>query len=321
MDPKVNGQLQKDWGLMVAAYLFLGGVGAGAYVIGAINGLASGTTGLATEVALWISWPAVLVGSGCLVADLGAPFKAILAGVKVGTSWIARGFWIISIFMILAFIHMVLVLFMGTPADAPLITAVSVAAIVCGVGTMAYTGILLSASKGIPFWRSGVVPVVFVVSALVTGHFTVMIGMAFVGETGATVTELKVMALEATALVAFEVLAIFFFLQAAYKTPDSKESAQRILRLTAFVVGYFIGGLALPLILMLVVYSAEEASADALIGLSVAGAVLGLLGGLILRYAVLKTGTLPTWNIAGFKFRRISRPKDAKPSIGLLPPQ
>ena len=30
MDPKVNGQLQKEWGWLIAAYLFLGGVAGGA---------------------------------------------------------------------------------------------------------------------------------------------------------------------------------------------------------------------------------------------------------------------------------------------------
>ena len=50
-------------------------------------------------------------------------------------------------------------------------------------------------------------------------------------------------------------------------------------------------------------------------------AALGLAGGLLLRQAVLVCGTLPTWNIAGFEFRRIARPKEPKPDIGMLPPQ
>ena len=37
MDPKVNGQLQHDWSWLIAVYLFLGGVGGGAYTIAAIN--------------------------------------------------------------------------------------------------------------------------------------------------------------------------------------------------------------------------------------------------------------------------------------------
>jgi formate-dependent nitrite reductase membrane component NrfD len=163
MDPKVNGQLQEDWNWLVAIYLFLGGVGAGAYTIAAINSFIGEGAELSTAVGLWIGFPALLIGSLCLVADLGSPTRAVLAGMKPKTSWIARGFWIISAFMILAFGHLVLYL-----TDGPAQGVVAVAGIVFAVGTMAYTGILLGASKGIPFWRSGVVPVVFVVSALVT---------------------------------------------------------------------------------------------------------------------------------------------------------
>ena len=43
-------------------------------------------------------------------------------------------------------------------------------------------------------------------------------------------------------------------------------------------------------------------------------------GGLILRWAVLKSGTLPTWHMAGFEFRRNPRPQAPKPEIGHLPP-
>ncbi|MCJ7627134.1 MAG: polysulfide reductase NrfD, partial [Longimicrobiales bacterium] len=180
MDPKVNGQLQTEWGWLVAIYLFLGGVGAGAYTIAAINGFLGESLELSTTVGLWISFPALMIGSAFLLADLGSPSRAILAGMKPGTSWIARGFWIISAFMILAFIHLLLHR-SGQPAGSAAVTVVSIAGIVFAVLTMAYTGVLLGASKGVPFWRSGIVPVVFVVSALVTGHFTIMLGVTLFG--------------------------------------------------------------------------------------------------------------------------------------------
>jgi len=325
MDWKVNGQMQTEWSWLVAIYLFLGGVGAGAYTIGAINGLAGEQTGLATTVGLWVSFPALIVGSVCLLADLGSPMRAVLAGVKPKTSWIARGFWIITLFMILAFLHFVLNLFTDvarTPGGSTAITFISVAGIVFAVLTMAYTGILLGASKGIPFWRSGVVPVVFVISALVTGHFTIMIGMVIFGEGATTSAALRIMAMEATALVVLEVLAIFFFLNAAYKLPDPRESAERILRMRSFVIGYFILGLGVPLALMLVLYiNMAAAGTREIRAVSIIGAGLGLVGGLILRQAVLVCGALPTLNIAGFQFRRIARPKEPRPDMGLLPPR
>jgi formate-dependent nitrite reductase membrane component NrfD len=315
MDPKVNGQLQTEWNWLIAIYLFLGGVGAGAYTIAAINGFVGESLQLSTTVGLWISFPALLIGSAALLADLGQPAKAVYAGMKPGTSWIARGFWIISIFMILAFVHFLLHQF-GDAAGSGVVKVLSGVTIVFAVATMAYTGILLGASKGMPFWNSGIVPVVFVISALVTGHFTIMLGVALFGEGAEIAAEMKTMAAEAAAFVVFEVLAIVFFLQAAFKRPDSRESAERILNKRYFIVGYFVLGLAVPLALMLTVYLSSAGVAIAAVG-----ALLGLIGGLILRQGVLVCGALPTWNIAGFKFRRIARPKEPKPAMGMLPPQ
>jgi formate-dependent nitrite reductase membrane component NrfD len=318
MDPKVNGQLQHEWGWLIAAYLFLGGVGAGAYTIAAINGFMGEGLAASTAVGLWIGFPALLIGTLFLIADLGSPSRAFLAAMKPKSSWIARGTLIISVFMVLSLLHLVLYRF--TDVGPGVINTVAVAGIVFAVGTMAYTGILLGASKGIPFWRTGAVPVVFVISALVTGHFTIMIGVAQIGGT-AEVPALRVMALEAAILVVLEVLAIAFFLQAAFRQPDSRESAERIMRKRMFVVGYFVAGLAVPLVLMLLAYRyLPEAGAAAAIALVSIGALLGLIGGLILRQAVLICGALPTLNMAGFEFRRIARPKEPKPDVGLLPP-
>jgi formate-dependent nitrite reductase membrane component NrfD len=296
MDPKVNGQLQHDWGWLIAVYLFLGGVGGGAYTIAAINSFMEASPVLSTTVGLWIAFPALLVGTVFLIADLGSPTRAVLAGMKPGTSWIARGTWIISAFMVLSFVHLVLHQFTGigeTSGGATLINVIAAAGIIFAVGTMAYTGILLGASKGIPFWRSGIVPVVFVVSATVTGHFAIMLGMAFFGDTASLVMPFKTMALEAAGLVVLEVLAILFFLQAAFRQPDPR----------------------------LFLYSTTLETGSTKILVVITGAILGLIGGLILRQAVLICGALPTLNIAGFEFRRIHRPKEPKPDIGMLPPQ
>ncbi|MFH1842139.1 MAG: NrfD/PsrC family molybdoenzyme membrane anchor subunit [bacterium] len=325
MDPKVNGQMQHDWSWQIAIYLFLGGVGGGAYAIGAINSFLGHSLALSTTVGLWIAFPALAIGTLFLIADLGTPSKALLAGAKPGTSWISRGTWIISIFMVVSFAHLVLHRFtdMGeTASGATLFNVLAVVGTVFAVGTMAYTGILLGASKGIPFWRTGAVPVVFVVSAAVTGHFAIMLGISLFGSGSEIVAALQAMSLEAAGLVILEVLAIAFFLQAAFRVPDSRESAERILSKRLFVVGYFIIGLAAPLALMLIVYFASSnggiGSNSTLVAL---GALLGLIGGLILRQTVLICGALPTLNMAGFKFRRIHRPKEPKPGIGLMPPQ
>ena len=322
MDPRVNGQLQKYWGLLLAIYLFLGGVGGGAYTIAAINSFFGKSAELSTIVGLWIGFPALLIGSIALIFDLGNPSKFLLAGMKPGTSWIARGFWVISLFMVFAFLHLVLHQFTEVGKTTSWMNILAILGIIFAILTMAYTGLLLSSSKGIPFWRSGVVPVVFVISAVVTGHFSIMIGMVIFNQGTATASEIGIMAVEAAALVVLELLAIWFFLQAAFKQPDSRESAERILRNRMFVVGYFIFGLGVPLALMLILYFAMKgAGLEAILGIAFIGALLGLVGGLLLRLAILVCGALPTLNIAGFEFRRIARPKEPKPGIGLMPPK
>jgi formate-dependent nitrite reductase membrane component NrfD len=319
MDPNVNGQIQTEWRWLIAIYLFLGGVGGGAYTIAAINSFLGEALEPSTIVGLWISFPALIIGSLCLLADLGQPSKAVLAGLKPGTSWIARGFWIISIFMIVAMCHTWLALFGNAGED--LLRIVAVIGIIFAVSTMAYTGILLGASKGITFWRSGAVPVVFVISATVTGHFAIMIGLVLFNTAG-SLEALRPMAAEAATLVVFEVLAIAFFLQSAWKHPDPRESVERLLSNGAFIAGYVLGGLVAPLILMLLVYRfMPNAGEMQLLSITALGAALGLIGGLILRWAVLRFGALPTLNVAGFEFRRVAKPKDPKPGIGLLPPQ
>ena len=87
------------------------------------------------------------------------------------------------------------------------------------------------------------------------------------------------------------------------------------------LIFHFVLGLGAPLVLMLLLYyGMSEAAVGAILGLTWLGALLGLAGGLILRWGVLVCGALPTLNIAGFEFRRIARPKEPRPGIGLLPP-
>jgi len=321
MDPKVNGMMQRYWGWLIAAYLFLGGMGAGAYAFAAINTFMGKIAAPATTVGLWLGFPALLVGSILLLADLGSPTRAFFAGAKPGTSWMARGFWIISLFMVIAFIHLVYVYF-GASRTEPsgLEHTIAAVGLLFAILTMAYTGILLGAAKGIPLWRTGVVPVVFTVSGLVTGHFAIIIGVAMVFPAQLAEGALRIMALEAVVLVVVEVLTILFFLQGAYKLPDSRESAERMLRRGSFIFGYFVLGLGVPLVVMLYLLFGSGTEQSTVVSLAFASGVLGLLGGLILRHAVLVCGALPTLNMTGYQFRRIPRPKEPRAHIGKVPP-
>lgn len=322
MNPKMNGQLQKDWHWLIAVYLFLGGVGAGAYVVAGVSVLLGGAWEQFTAVALSLSWPVVAIGSLFLVLDLGSPHNAFRVASKPGTSWISRGALIISAFMAVSFTHFLghvwpLDFARGAPNQA-LATLLSIVGIVLAFSTMAYTGALLGASKGLPFWRTGALPDLFIVSALLNGALAVMLGMVVVKDTAALLHLFRLLALAAAGLILIELLMLFSHLHAAYKLPDPRESVVRLLAKPSFVFVDLVLGLAVPLALFLVV-ALGSVEASAVSPLAVVGSILGLSGGLVLRHAVLSVGYLTTLNAAGFEFRRVERPFE-RASFGKLPP-
>ena len=84
-----------------------------------------------------------------------------------------------------------------------------------------------------------------------------------------------------------------------------------------FWYGVAFVGLLIPLLLdVLDVFTFGHASA----AITVVAALMGLLGGLLLRYVILAAGNMPTYLAAGFEFRPVRRPKDPMPPMGKLPP-
>ena len=67
MNPKANGQLQTEWGWLIEIYLFLGGIGGGAYTIAALNWFVGESAGASTRIGLWIGFPALAIGSLFLI--------------------------------------------------------------------------------------------------------------------------------------------------------------------------------------------------------------------------------------------------------------
>ena len=107
---------------------------------------------------------------------------------------------------------------------------------------------------------------------------------------------------------------LIVFLYNAYRTIESRFSAKRILAgpvAPAFWLGVIACGLVIPFFLEL---QGGHGIAATL------AAVLGLFGGLCLRYTVLAGGTLSPIIAAGFEFARVDRPKDPMPAMGKLPP-
>jgi formate-dependent nitrite reductase membrane component NrfD len=95
---------------------------------------------------------------------------------------------------------------------------------------------------------------------------------------------------------------------------ESRCSAKWILtgRMAApFWIGVVACGLIIPFLLEM--FGGEGSPAGI-------AAILGLAGGLFLRYVILAAGALDPIAAAGFEFVRVSRPKEPIPAMGKVPP-
>jgi len=311
MDSKLFGLAQTEWRWLIAIYLFLAGAGGGAHITGVAADFMGWTT--VATIGICLGWPCVLIGCLCLLADLGTVQNAWRVARKPDTSWIARGTIIISIFMIVAFIHTILWAWPGTMAggDATARHVVGVIGAVFAFGTMVYTGLLLGDAIPMPFWSTALLPILFFFSAASTGVMAVILAGVFAGVEEST---LLTLARADIVLIVVEALVLAAYLHGSYRHPNTRMSAEHVLSgpaATMFWMGVVICGLLIPLVI------------DAL-GIHGTGAaiasILGLIGGLCLRYVVLAGGAMYPMSAAGTDFRPVRRPKDPMPAMGKLPP-
>ncbi|MFC2171727.1 NrfD/PsrC family molybdoenzyme membrane anchor subunit [Acidobacteriota bacterium] len=301
---------QTVWGWMIAAYLFLAGVGAGAYATGVAINLYKPEWTTAAKCGIGLGFPLLAIGTLFLIADLGVKFRALRAFMNPGTSWIARGTIIISMFMILSFVHFIgwIWPFSFFAAASTGMKVLGIINLVFALLTMVYTGVLLGANRSIAFWCTAMLPLLFLISACSTGLMATILLYAFISpstgqfshDTLALLGGIDIM------LIVVECLALTFYIQATHQTFASRQSAKVVLkgRLAAhFWLGVVVIGLFIPLLteaIALLAGLGETAGAAIVIALIIA--VPGLIGGLFLRYVVLAGGIRSPLKAAGMEY-------------------
>ncbi|MHB8074668.1 NrfD/PsrC family molybdoenzyme membrane anchor subunit [Desulfosporosinus fructosivorans] len=156
------------WHWLIVIYLFLGGLGAGAYLTSfAVEQGWLGDAPTLKRAGYFIAAPVVALGTILLVFDLGQGLAkpwlliGLLANLRSVMTW---GVYILSAFILVGLVRAYLA-FKNKQAPVLLTWAGAILALATG----AYTGMLLTDVQAIPFWNTGMMPVFFVVSALSTG--------------------------------------------------------------------------------------------------------------------------------------------------------
>ena len=279
---------QSHWRWGVAAYLFLVGLGTGAYVVGVIADFRGPEWAALAEVGVLLGFPCCALAGLVKLSQLGKPSVGWRAWMRPRTSWIARGSLLLFSFLLVSFLHCALWIWpapevLGSAVEAR--HALGVVGAVLGACLMLYTGILLTAARPIAFWSTAILPVLFLVSGLLSGMLAIVIVCLVRG----TPFEGAIAALEQV-IVAFLVLegiALGVYLQSTHQVSAARASVARVLTgalAPLFWLGVALVGVVAPLVLSALAIAAVSP------GLAVAGALCGLLGGLFLRQVVLAGG-------------------------------
>ena len=176
-------ELQSVWGWQPALYLFLGGMGAGAFITAAVLYLKDKERhALIVCASMWAAAISLIVGLLLLLMELVTPARGLLMWQSFShfTSWMTYGAWGAFAAIIVFGISALL----ATPPLKDWLSARwtwfkaherGIRSVLSGIGIALgafvafYTGMLLMASGSVPFWNTLLLPVLFTVSAFDTG--------------------------------------------------------------------------------------------------------------------------------------------------------
>ncbi len=293
---RIEMKPQAKWLWDHAIYLFLGGMAGAVYAIAGITMLFFNPANWAefAQIGIYLAFPAGVAASAALMLGLGNPMKAVHSWKKPGTSWIARGVFIWTVFLGVAFIHFITLL-LGIDIGG-LNKVLFLVGTIAAFGIMVYTGFLLSAARAIAFWSTGALPSLFLVGALASGFLAMIFFGALTGAEGGEKGWLFVR-YGALIMLVLQAFITLFHIQATHSSPEGRVSANLLMKgesSALFWGGAIILGLAVPL-LLLVVGGGSKA-------VLIVAAAAGLVGNLALRQAILKGGVFARLKAGRFEF-------------------
>ena len=293
-DFKPGARTQMEWGfggrrrwrdgaLLMA--LFLGGIGAGQFVISTwlIDSVTSALVGL------------LVVGVGKTVAHLiylGQPMRFYRLFLRPRTSWISRGLRFMVVFVIFATAYLAPDIgFDWVPwtSGSTLGQALWLAAVLSASLVMVYDGFVLASCKSITAWNTALMPPLFFTYSIAGG--VAMTSLTVIATEGKIIEQNTLTNLDAILLTTMFALLIIYIMSMAASTATAKESLRKLTTTKvaiAFIGVAIIAGLLVPLTLTYYHELAVEGTvASVFLAIS---SILELSGDLSVRHSILRAG-------------------------------
>lgn len=313
---------QEHWGWIIAIYLYLAGMGAGSYIIGTVI---QWFVHPSRSIMIWgqaldsakaiLLWGPILVAIGTpfLILDLGIKKRFLYACLNPRTSWVARGFIILSIFIIFGLVLLAksALPFQWLHAESVLWRILEVITWGFAFGTALYTGILLKATKSIPLWNTYFLPLLFLVSALSTGSMAIILSALGSGLFSHDTTVLKVLTVGEQILVVIEGIVLYLYLSGRYRASEQGKDSVHLL-LFGEKKFIFWGGIVLLGFVFPFVLEGIAAFSHGNVFLIFSSGFILLCGGFFLRLGVLSAGVkeqIPMQRWTEFQYHLIKKSK------------
>lgn len=309
-------EFQTVWSWQPALYLFLGGMGAGALIASSALAFIDRDRHKRTILcSLGASAICMIIGLLLLLAELVLPLRGMMLWQSFvnPSSWMTYGAWGVLLAVVVAVVTAALLLasitkIFGKPLKGAFsingkgMSFLFILGAALGLFVAVYTGLLLMSAPGVPLWGTGLLPVLFTVSAMGTGVALVEL-VSFALRKRETMSGQSRMFFEKATivLVLIEacVLTVFLFVMASGNgAPEgsmlfaSVEASVAAIT-TGFLAPFFwclvVGcGLVAPLVVSILCLRMEGRDVSTLI---FTGACGTLIGGCALRFIVLLAGT------------------------------
>jgi formate-dependent nitrite reductase membrane component NrfD len=274
----INYTRQTEWidrrGIFLWIAFYAGGLGGGLYLVSLYFNSLWG---------MFVSWLIIaVIKGGTHLIYLGKPMRFWRIVTRPNSSWLARGFIFVMLFVLLAALQLVFSYWLsGSAVEIVFKVLAGISAFVI----TAYTGFVLNTVKAVPFWNSSLLPVLFVLCGVLGGFgLSVVIALSggnvdlAVAETGSR-----------WLLVINAILIVVYLWSAANREATGKQSVMEQIRgsnAPVFWVGIVVLGIMIPIVIAFTSNFIGEVSSALLIF----GVACEIAGGLALRYCVLKAG-------------------------------
>jgi formate-dependent nitrite reductase membrane component NrfD len=274
----VKPQQQKDWidgrGNFIAFAFFLGGIAGGLFLVSAY---------FDNLLGIFIAFLLTALMGTSYMMHLTHPMRFWRMLMKPQTSWIARGFSFIMLFG--GFTILLMITMKWFPDATGIITTLKVLAGIFAFAQSIYTGFAVSYVSAIKVWNSAIVPVLFVTCGL-TGGLAILLAV-MMGQNSTDIATLENVI--RIVLIALAVIIGVYLWNTTYSSTSAKEAVMRLIGgslAPLFWIGVFLFGIAIPVTISVTTYFTGNA-AD---GLLITAVVSEIIGGLALRFSILKAG-------------------------------